>query len=306
MSGRFIWSGLRRRRGLSGSFAVPVLALVVLISATGVGYAAEQVVVRTGIHKTFGRLVFDWSAPVPYQVAVTDEQITITFERAMEGSFERALAGLPDYIGAARLDDGGKRVVIGLKQPVRPRHFMNKNSVVIDLHPTGGAKAAGKPTPQVPVHVANRDGYTRIVFDWPVRTDYQLTHSDDNVSLKFERPGDIAVPDSVASVSPRVTTMQSARRDDGTPQVDIGIAGQVRHFRDGRKVVVDIIADEDTKPKAVKDPVAPQKPPPAAPAASNAPASDPKTDVGEPVQLVPEPTQRAPAEIAALPEDAET
>ena len=299
-------AGACRGYRLVRAVVVPILAITVLISGFGTSYAGEQVRVRAGLHETFGRLVFDWNAPVSYKVATTDKQLTITFDRAMEGNFDRARAKIPNYIGAAHIDGEGKRVVIALKQPVRPRHFVNENSIVIDLRPTGDARAAAKPTPKVPVRVTNRNGYTRIVFDWPVRTDYRLTQTDNNVSLIFDRPGDLALPESAGSVSPRLTTMQSTRRDDGMPQVDLGIVGQVRHFRDGRKVVVDILADKDAKSGEANDPAAPHEPQSAAPVSPNVPRGDLKTQVAGPVQLVPEQLRRSHTETAALPADADT
>ncbi len=296
MSRRIIQAGRWRVRRCLRTSAMPVLALAMLLAGFSASYGAEQVGVRAGLHETFGRLVFDWSGPVSYKVATTDKQLTVTFDRPMEGKFDRVRDHISEYIGNVRLDGGGKVVVIDLKRPVQIKHFVNENSVVIDLRPVSDVAAAAIKTPpvpiRVPVRISNRNGYTRIVFDWPVRTDYHVTHSDGRVSLNFDRRGELVVPDSAASASPLLTGMQSALRDDGTPQVDLGVAGRVRHFRDGRKVVVDILANKDAKPGEAT--------PPAVPSAS------PESKVGAPVQLAPARLRPVEPNAASLPDNAST
>ncbi|NKB48477.1 MAG: hypothetical protein GKS02_03820 [Alphaproteobacteria bacterium] len=282
---------------------IPVLAIAILIATMGTAHAAEQVRVRGGLHPTFGRLVFDWKAPVSYKVATTDQQLTVTFDRAMEGRFDKARAEIPEYMGNARLEDGGKRVVIDLKRPIKTNHFINEGSVVIDLRPAGEANASAKTVPQVPVRISKRNGYARIVFDWPVRTDYDLSQKNDRVSLTFARAGDIAVPKSASTTSPLLTSMQSAQRDDGKPQIDLGVAGQVRHFRDGRKVVVDILNDKDAKPGETNSQTAAPEP---QTAAVPAPTGDSAAKGGAPLQLVPPSLRAADAAPASLPDDAKT
>jgi hypothetical protein len=140
--------------------------------------------------------------------------------------------------------------------------------------------------------VSSRNGYTRIVFDWPVRADYRFSEKNDRVSLIFDRPGELVVPASAVSVAPLLTDVKSTRSDDGAPQIELGVAGRVRHFRDGRKVVVDILAEKAAEQST---PDAPAAPP--AGAAAN---------VGAPVQLVPENLRADDAPQAALPDDAQT
>jgi tetratricopeptide (TPR) repeat protein len=293
--------GQRWVRRLVRASIVPALALAALTASFDVGYGAERVGVRGGLHATFARLVFDWSGPVAYQVAATDQQLTVTFERPMEGQFDGARRAISDYIGNVRFEDEGKRVVIELKRPVQTSHFVNEQSVVVDLRPTDGAAATA--APEVPVQISDRNGYTRIVFDWPVRTDYRFSQKDARVSLSFARPGELTLPALAASSTALVTNMQSTRRGDGTAQVEIDVAGRVRHFRDGRKVVVDVLPNKNAKPGASEDP-ATQSPPQAADAA--APPAGAETKVGAPVQLVPQRLQPADNAEAALPDDAGT
>ena len=207
--------GRQSIRRLVRASIVPALALAALTATIDVGYGAERVGVRGGLHATFARLVFDWSGPVAYQVAATDQQLTVTFERPMEGQFEPARRAISDYIGNVRLEDDGKRVVIELKRPVRTSHFVNEQSVVVDLRPTGGAAATA--APEVPVQISDRNGYTRIVFDWPVRTDYRFSQKDARISLSFARPGALALPTLSASGTALVTNMQSTRRGADPP-----------------------------------------------------------------------------------------
>ena len=308
MSRRFKTAGQRRSCRFIGATMVPILAFATLLVSSSIGYSAERVGVRGGLHADFGRLVFDWKAPVSYKVAATDQQLTITFDRPMEGRFDRVRAEIPEYIGDVRLEDGGKRVVIDLKRPVKPSHFVNEGSVVVDLRPAGSASAISKKPARVPVLVSNRNGYTRIVFDWPVRAGYRFAEKNNRVSLVFDRPGVLAVPASAVSLAPLLTDLQSTQRDDGTPQVELGVAGRVRHFRDGRKIVVDILTDNNAVPGAPNDPAAQQalqEGPPTPPSTAPLPAK-PETNVGAPVQLVPEILRASEAAAATLPDGAGT
>ena len=303
MSRLLIPVGQRRIRRFARATIMPGLALGTLLASLTVSYGAERVSVRAGLHETFARLVFDWSEPVSYQVAATDQQLTVTFERPMEGKFDRVYEEISDYVGNVSLADGGKRVVIDLKRPVKPKHFVNEKSIVIDLRPTGEAGATAKNTPRVPVRVSARNGYTRIVFDWPVRSDYRFTQKDDRVSLVFDRPGELAVPTPEASAAPLLNGMQSTRRDDGKPEVEISVGGRVRHFRDGRKVVVDILADKNAKQDEPKDLTTQQASQAAGPAV---PSTSPETKIGAPVPLVPERLRANDTAEAALPDNADT
>ncbi|MCZ6454831.1 MAG: hypothetical protein O6909_11395, partial [Alphaproteobacteria bacterium] len=107
MSCRILHVGRRRVRRMVRASVVPSLAFAAFLVSFSLSYGAEQVRVRGGLHETFGRLVFDWSGPVSYQVAATDTRLTVTFERPMEGQFDRARDQIPDYIGDVRLEDGG-------------------------------------------------------------------------------------------------------------------------------------------------------------------------------------------------------
>lgn len=306
MSCRILHVGRRRVRRMVRASVVPGLAFAALLVSFSLSYGAEQVRVRGGLHETFGRLVFDWSGPVSYQVAATDTHLTVTFERPMEGQFDRARDQIPDYIGDVRLEDGGKRVVIDLKRPVEPKHFVNENSVVIDLRPVGAAKTTAKSAPRVRVLVSIRKAYTRVVFDWPVRAGYRLTQNGDRVSISFDRPGELALPKLVATAALLLTDIQHARREDGTPQVDLGVAGRVRHFRDGRKIVVDILADRNANSDEPKSHSTQQDPQSTEPAPPAAPSDGPETRIGKPVQLVPESLRPAELAEAALPANAGT
>ncbi len=307
MSRLSILAGLRRIGCFVRASVIPVAAAAMLFASAADSYAAERVGVRGGLHPTFARLVFDWKKPVTYRVSTTDKQLIITFARPMEGQFDNARSHIDDYIGTARLEDGGKRVVIALKRPVKASHFVNEGSVVVDLRPAKSSGTAQKKPPQVPVTVSDRDGYTRIVFDWPVRTNYRFTQEDNRIALTFDRPGNLEVP---ASTPAPLENMRATKSGDGTPQIEIGVTGRVRHFRDGRKVVVDILAEKNTKSGSPKDPVT-QPTPKQVDAAAPA---DPPAGVGAPVPLVPAPSSApsaAPLPVVerievdeALPDDA--
>ena len=76
---------------------------MVLISLPAI--AQQQVNVRTGEHRGYTRLVFDWPEPVQYEVTEEDGRFTIAFNKA--GSIDTDVTG--KNIGELSHESGKQR-----------------------------------------------------------------------------------------------------------------------------------------------------------------------------------------------------
>lgn len=182
--------------------------------------------------------------------------------------------------------------------------------------------------------------FTRLVFDWPERVDFDLATEGNSATIRFNR----AVPVDLGRLPnfpPRGVSKLSATLADGGSIVrfDIPDGATVKSWRDGAKVVVDIAQPEaaaakagskpadpkpadaktaDIKPAETKieadtaaaepkpapsstpQPPAPAKPPQAAPAPAQA-QKPAQTQPQAQAQVQPQPQAQSPAQPAASP-----
>lgn len=109
------------------------------------------VTVRTGRHPDYTRVVFDWPRAVPYTVSRQGDRTTITFQRPASLSTDALRRGLPVELRAATLTNSGTQTSVVLPAPADQeiRHFVNGNSIVVDLL-SSGAVASAEPAGQTP------------------------------------------------------------------------------------------------------------------------------------------------------------
>jgi hypothetical protein len=106
---------------------LPVLGLVLAASAA----AAEPVVVRTGSHAAFGRVVFEWPTAVGYSVAREGDLVVLIFERA--GRFDTAglRQRLPRQVTA--VDAAGTAATVAVAPGASFRHYRLGSRIVLDV-----------------------------------------------------------------------------------------------------------------------------------------------------------------------------
>jgi pilus assembly protein CpaC len=131
--------------------------------------------------------------------------------------------------------------------------------------------------PSIGVRVGSHPGYGRVVFDWPVRTDYEAIAGADGLVIRFAAPGrprvgSVATPRNVTALAAEGDTVRIAVRD----------GARFRHFHHGPKLVVDILDPE-------------------APAAAAAPTQGAPRGIAASAEPVPPPvtTEAVLAELAA-------
>ena len=88
----------------------------------------------------------------------------------------------------------------------------------------------------------NHEGYSRLVFDWPETTSYNISKSGDALLLSFDKVGDVNVS-KINAVELRNIGTVSVLSDDGQPlrvSVQIKPQSDFRHFKISKRVVIDV------------------------------------------------------------------
>lgn len=258
------------------------LALVLMLSPA---WAQDRVQTRAWPHPGFARIVFDWPAPVSYKARVEGASLIIDFERSLSSDFSRIERFLPEYVSGASLSEDGKTLTVALKGAFGLRTSTSNTSIVVDLllGPAGpasetAAKAAEKPPEpeKVGVRFGEHANFTRVVFDWTRNVGYKVEKNGASVGIRFDQDARFNLSRLASGEFPLVDTA-SSRSENGRAVVELQVAEgtRFRHFRDGTKVVIDILrgaeqaapapVQKTAKAGAAKDKVvAPQAPPRAA------------------------------------------
>ena len=312
--------------------AVRILLAVVVATTTAmvlplsgmrpaIAQVADPVIIRSGLHNGYGRIVLQWNEPVNYTAEIIGDQLVVRFDERLVASLRGVLAPVSRYVSDAFFDPDGRTIAFVLSDDYEVRAFNVGSNVVLDILdkpeaeptpppasvPTPPVRPAQQdqnqtpeitPAPTTPVETVADDGATlpeldvrvgrhptfyRLVFDWPSLTDYALEGAQGSQTIAFGAPARIDATD----VSRRLP--QGVRvRQDGTNPLDVVIettpARQLRHFRSGNKVVVDIMGVQrapattqaQNRTAGTTDPAttAPTPPAPAAPATETAAQSD--------------------------------
>ncbi|CAN0588223.1 unnamed protein product, partial [Laminaria digitata] len=198
-----------------------ILLILAITMGGTLARAQEAVTVRAWQHSDFARLVFDWPAPIGYQTSITDQVLTVQFDRAFQVDLSTVRERLGDYIaqanGPGTAGTAVNAVSFELTSPMSVTDFTNENSVVVDLRrsetapqaqnlpaqpaqqPT--ADSAAQPVTQtaqagatdLPVRIGDHPGYTRIVFDWPQSVPYSVNQNGRAVTVDFGRAATVDV-----------------------------------------------------------------------------------------------------------------
>ena len=267
-----------------------------------IAQVADPVIIRSGLHNGYGRIVLQWNKPVNYTAEIIGDQLVVRFDQPLVASLRGVLTPVSRYVSDAFFDPDGRTVAFVLSDDFEVRAFNVGSNVVLDIldkpepqptpAPTPPVRPAENPqTPQITpaptapvetvatspaddlaqldVRVGRHPTFYRLVFDWPNRTEYALEGAQGAQTVAFGAPAKINATD----VSRRLP--EGVRiRQDGTDPLNVVIETtpprQLRHFRSGNKVVVDIMGVQrapatstaQTRP-AVRDPApvsAPQAP----------------------------------------------
>ena len=275
---------------------------------------AEPVKVRAASHEGYGRLVFNWQSPVPYTASLEGNRLTVNFNRTIEADVGPAVRALRKYLSAGQIDADGRTAVFSTTGTYGIRAFGLGNAVVVDIvdavsqaappqtqeaevpPPKAGTapQKSAKPVPATGPRLGVRSGehadYSRIVFDWANRVGYSVDRVGGTTTVTFDR---IARPDlgRIRSRLPKFLGGIDATTEGSRLKVSLQIAesSNVRHFRAGTKVALDIRAPDPNAKVAAASAPAPAPTPAQATQPAKIPAAAPNAE------QKPEPKPEAPA-----------
>ena len=221
-----------------------LFALIAIVSFAIPAQAAEKVRTRAWSDQIYGRIIFDWNAPVKYKARVDSDVLTVSFNRPMEADLNRILKYLGSYVENASLSADGKTATFELAGLFEMDSYASGKSVVIDLRRTQATRKASRGDSMAPirVRVGRHPGFTRLVFDWLDPVGYTVSRDGRSARVRFENPGSIDVQRLDASL-PKPEFGSSASGMDGAQLfLDLTLPENsfLRHFRTGAKIVVDI------------------------------------------------------------------
>ncbi|MGE5514240.1 MAG: tetratricopeptide repeat protein [Bacteroidota bacterium] len=321
------------------SFLFRLMLLALLVLAPMGAWA--QSTPRAAAHDTFGRMVFDWDAPVQWSAEVVNGQLVVRFEKPMAGDPTALLKPLSKYLKGVTLSPDRRMATFSLAVPVQVKSFVSGTSTVIDLSENKQAPpaAAASPTPPPPaqggktakvadapgvpatdlnVRGGEHDTFNRLVFDWPKPVEYTVSAQNGQVTIAFDRPANLNVTSLEAALPGDIRFVEARPQGKGTAIVlSVPPGTTTKHFTSGPKVAVDLIRPPPgaakAEPPKTEPATAGSNPSPATkpePAKTEAPKPDAgKTDMakevakaaGRPEPPLPAPAQTAPATPSPTP-----
>ncbi|HEX4293188.1 MAG TPA: hypothetical protein VHZ29_03575 [Rhizomicrobium sp.] len=251
-----------RRTFRIGLIAGSAIALVSIIAP------AKADSVATSTEGGYARLLFTLTPAAHATTSTEGGALTIGFDRKVTFDPASLAQSLPVYISSARADADGKTFHFALAQRLRVHASAVGEKIAIDLAP---ASFAGTPPdlPQPPVKTAApidpaslaalkvRAGayqnFTRLVFDWTKQVPYSVFPGLGKLTIRFDA---LAKPDFSALLRQTPPWVKNAAwRIEGKAIVvefETDQASGYHDFRDGTRVVLDVLA-----PKTDADAYAP-------------------------------------------------
>ncbi len=251
------------------------LLTVLLLAAPTLAGAQTAVKSRAGAHAEFGRIVFEAPSSARPRAAIAGRRLEIRFPEAVETDLSGVRRHLFRYLKDVELTSDGRRISATLLQPVRLREAVIDGFYVVDLRndpdgsladadtpasparpapairPAAARDLAAAPTaradaPRVRVRAGEHPGFSRLVFDWRRNVEYSVKSDGEGARILFNREARFDLARVRADLPLGLAGLQDeAAAPAGNAAVRLNFDGErrVRHFRDGPRVVVDILPD---------------------------------------------------------------
>jgi len=290
-----------------------LLLAVMMLALSPTDVLADPVQVRASRGDGYGRLTFRWPQPVGHQASRQGDRLVINFSRPIEADLRPAVRGLGQIIASTEAAPNEATVVFRIKGDFSVRSYDSSASVVVDIVSAAQkdqepeqqqkpqadtAPAANIQGPNIPVRIGVHDAYSRIVFDWPAATKFELVRDGANATIKFAKPGRANVA-TLARGRTRNVSGAEVLFENGNLSVTLKVdaTSQVKAFASGPKVVVDVFAPGSqaaapsvaAKPETVPAPTAKAEEPPSPDVAPTLPVE------GAPMELAASTPASAPA-----------
>ncbi|MCE2510733.1 MAG: hypothetical protein J4G10_07140 [Alphaproteobacteria bacterium] len=265
---------------------VALSVMAALVAAGPSAGAEDKIRLRVWDHNTFGRIVFDAPKPVTHSATVAGDRLVIAFPQPMPVPLDLISRRLDKYVETIASEEDGKRITLKLKRNFRLRSFIDNGNAVIDL--LAGKSRPASPPEAIRVRTGEHATFTRLVFDWPDRVVYRVAEKGETATIRFAKPASIDLGPLKKDLPKRLSAI-AVRGAGSATEVTLVHApkARLRHFRDGPRVVVDLL---NPAPSTARK-VAKAKP---------APVRVAKKPAAKPVALTPVP--KAPLQLTKVPE----
>ena len=239
----------------------------VTLAAIGPAYA-DQLAIAAADQADGARLSVryaDGRSAAPAATARLDGNVLLVkFDEPFDADLSGLAAGAPKAIAFARRDADGVTLRLSLRRAMTPQVSANGASRLISLAPTPKPQPAKAEAPGDPVDVGvaaltiadqarsndvlltvgQRPEFTRLSFLFPNGATVVPLQSGDNVTLKFSRAGEVDISD-LRVAPPKFLKDAVKVSKAGQPlvvQLTTEPGVKQRHFIDGARVVVDLLA----------------------------------------------------------------
>ena len=231
---------------------------IVTVMALGVTLPAWADSVSGATQDGYARLSFSIPASTKISATTTGGVLAISFSAKTDIDPAAVTAALPRVISSGRADEDGKTLRFTLAQPVKLHVSQIGARAVVDVAPmnfTGTMpdlvappKAAPKPLdmaslPEIKMRTGSYEKFTRLVFDWPRNVSYQVYPGAGKMSIRFAAQSrmDVSV---IARFAPAWVKNAAWRLDGQSTLVEFDTDSDsgYHHFRDGNKIVLDVLA----------------------------------------------------------------
>lgn len=109
------------------------LALLIAAACLGTAEAADAVKTRAAEHESYGRIAFDWPAPVSYEASLDGMTLVVHFGRPLTTRLDQIKRYLGSYVTSVSVDEAGTTLTAALRRPVSLKTFTEGNTIAIDL-----------------------------------------------------------------------------------------------------------------------------------------------------------------------------
>jgi hypothetical protein len=241
-------------------------ALMLLMLVTTQAFADT---IQANSSSGFGRLLVTLDPPGHAQASLEGAVLKIAFDRKVTFDPAAIASQLPAYVTGGRADADGKTLRFALSQTFKLHTSVSGNRTAIDLVPESFAgnppdlpkQTAPEPKPvdlaslpTLRVRAGVYEKYSRLVFDWPVKTAYSIFPSKGHLTVRFKG---VAQPDfsAVDRISPPWVKPSGWHVDSENLTVEFATdpGSKFKDFTDGNRIAIDVLSPaNDSTALAVK------------------------------------------------------
>jgi tetratricopeptide (TPR) repeat protein len=256
-------------RLVSTTIVSRIIASAIVAFLTLVAFQATaqvKVNVRAGEHTSYGRLVLDWGKEKTYKADIRDGYLTIDFDEPFTASLSIATRTLGNYISAAEFYNDKKSVRFKLKDDFQLKTAKYGTALAFDLKkktasPVTQVAAKG---PSIAVRGGDHKDYSRIVVDWPSKTDFSVKQSGDTYNISFNKPASLSIGRVKRDLPKFVKSLEEGQAETGA-FLSLRTNGPttLKSFRSGNSLVFDFrpsAKNEKPPKKTVTATSGPEKP----------------------------------------------